>query len=247
MSVDIIYGWHVVNHVLLNNYKLIVKLFLYKKHKKVFYLSRLLNKYNINYVFVDLSFFTKILSNKNHQGIYAEINGFAYKSEAYLFKLLENIVNPLLLIFDSVMDSQNLGVCIRLSFIVGVDAIILPYNNSCFISNEIHKISCGVSLTIPIIKVVNVVRILNIIKKKNIYVLGTSEKAKISLYDENLIVSLAVIVGSECSGLRYLTMKNCDSIISIPVKGYVKSLNMAIATSVVLFEVLRQRWYNKNI
>ncbi|HFL8794931.1 MAG TPA: 23S rRNA (guanosine(2251)-2'-O)-methyltransferase RlmB [Candidatus Azosocius sp. HAIN] len=241
MKFNIIYGWHVVNHVLLNNYKLIIKLFLLKDHKKFLYILKILNKYNINYTLVELNFLNKILYNKNHQGIYAEIQEIIYKSEFYLFQLLNDIVNPLLLIFDSVIDPQNLGVCFRISSLVGVNAIILSYKNSCLITDSVHKISCGASLTVPIIKVVNIVRFLNIIKLKNIYIIGTSEKSKFSIYNENLIIPLAFVIGAECSGLRYLTMKNCDTIVSIPVQGYIKSLNMAIAVSVILFESLRQR------
>lgn len=244
MTLNIIYGWHVVNHVLLNNYKLIVRLFILKKYKNFFYLLKILDKYNIKYFFVDVSFFNKCLLYKNHQGIYAEINNMFYKSEIFLFNILDKKKKSLILIFDSVIDPQNLGVCFRVSSLVGVDAVILPFNKSCLITDVVHKISCGMSLTIPVIRIINIVRFLSVIKSKNIYVIGTSEKAQLSLYNENLNISLAVVIGSEGSGLRYLTMKNCDSVISIPISGYVKSLNMSIATSVILFEVMRQRIYN---
>lgn len=244
MIFNIIYGWHVVNHVLLNNYKLIIKIYFLKKHKKFFYILKILDKYNIKYSLVDFSFFNKMLCNKNHQGIYAEINNLIYQSEDFVYKILINKIKPLLLIFDSVIDPQNLGVCFRIASLVGVDAVILPYNKSCLITDVVHKISCGASLTVPVVKVVNIVRFLNIIKKKHIYIVGTSERSKISIYNENLNISLAIVIGSEFSGLRYLTIKNCDSVISIPIKGYVKSLNMGIATSVILFEILRQRMLN---
>ena len=149
-----------------------------------------------------------------------------------------------MLIFDSIIDPQNFGVCFRVSSLVGVDAIVVTYDNSCIITDIVHKISCGASLIIHVIKVVNLVRFLNLIKKKNIYVVGTSEKSKLSLYAESLNVSLALVMGAESCGLRYFTMKNCDSVISVPIYGYVKSLNISIAVSVILFEILRQKMYN---
>ena len=99
----------------------------------------------------------------------------------------------------------------------------------------------GAAETVPLIQVVNLARTMRWLKEREIWIVGTDDQAPKSLYETSLTGPLAVVLGAEGPGLRRLTKENCDALISIPMRGVVESLNVSVATGVVLFEALRQR------
>jgi 23S rRNA (guanosine2251-2'-O)-methyltransferase len=151
-----------------------------------------------------------------HQGVAALCtSGFGLMSEKELYHLVQNAPgSPLLLILDGVTDPHNLGACLRTADAAGVDAVIVPKNKSAPINATVRKVACGAAEVMPVVAVVNLVRCLK---------------------------SLAVVMGSEGSGLRRLTRESCDYLLSIPMSGELSSLNVSVATGVALFEVVRKR------
>jgi len=178
-----------------------------------------------------------------HQGV-AAIAEFENStlSEMSLFELLKGLDHPpLLLILDGVTDPHNLGACLRSAEAVGVDAVIIPKDNSVGLNTTVRKVACGAAETVNLVSVTNLARCLDKLKEKGVWLVGTADQAGSTLYDQDLSGAIALIMGSEGSGLRRLTRKSCDFLISIPMAGALSSLNVSVATGVCLYEARRQR------
>ncbi|MBL4580889.1 MAG: 23S rRNA (guanosine(2251)-2'-O)-methyltransferase RlmB [Gammaproteobacteria bacterium] len=178
-----------------------------------------------------------------HQGV-AAVADFENStlSEKGLFELLKGLDHPpLLLILDGVTDPHNLGACIRSADAAGVDAVIIPKDNSASLNATVRKVACGAAETVNLATVTNLARCLDKLKEEGIWLVGAADQADSSLYDQDLGGAIALIMGSEGSGLRRLTHKSCDFLISIPMAGALSSLNVSVATGVCLYEAQRQR------
>jgi 23S rRNA (guanosine2251-2'-O)-methyltransferase len=178
-----------------------------------------------------------------HQGV-AAIAEFENStlSENSLFELLKGLDHPpLLLILDGVTDPHNLGACIRSADAAGVDAVIIPQDNSASLNATVRKVACGAAETVNLATVTNLARCLDKLKEEGIWLVGAADQADSSVYDQDFSGAIALIMGSEGSGLRRLTRKSCDFLISIPMAGALSSLNVSVATGVCLYEARRQR------
>lgn len=162
-------------------------------------------------------------------------------------QLLHSLTHdPFLLVLDEVKDPHNLGACLRSADAAGVDAIIITKNNSVGLTPSVKKIASGAAETVPVIEVTNLANTIKTLQTAGIWIVGTSDKATQTLYETPLTGPLALVLGSEERGLRQLTQKYCDHLVKIPMKGYVKSLNVSVAAGVCLFEVIRQRSIDKS-
>ena len=178
-----------------------------------------------------------------HQGVAALCtSGFGLMSEKELYHLVQNAPgSPLLLILDGVTDPHNLGACLRTADAAGVDAVIVPKNKSAPINATVRKVACGAAEVMPVVAVVNLVRCLQSLKSAGVWIVGADGDARETFFSEDLSGPLAVVMGSEGSGLRRLTRESCDYLLSIPMSGELSSLNVSVATGVALFEVVRKR------
>ncbi len=154
---------------------------------------------------------------------------------------------PLYLILDEITDPQNLGSIIRTANGAGVSGIIAPKSNSVFITSSAAYVSQGALFYVNVVRVTNISRTIEDLKKRGIWVVGLSGEAEGTIYDMDFDVPLALVVGSEGRGLRRLTAENCDRILRIPMEAGVNSLNASISFAVAAYEVLRQRKYSKKI
>lgn len=147
-----------------------------------------------------------------------------------------------MLILDGIVDPRNLGSCLRCANAAGVHGVIITRHKAVQF-NEVAKKAASFSVSKnPIYYVSSLSKVLYILKKENVYIVGTSDKAKASIYMLKLgLGSIAVIMGSESKGIRKPIYKACDIVASIPMVGTVDSLNVSVATGVFLFEILRQR------
>ena len=151
--------------------------------------------------------------------------------------------SPVILILDNIIDPRNLGACIRSAAVANVDAVIINKHH-CAPTNAIaHKVSAGGFETLDIFHVTNLINCIKYLKANNIQVLGLSEHATIMHYQEDLSLPTAIIMGSEEMGIRQKTLESCDNVISLSNNSHFKSLNVSVATGVILSEVLRQRNY----
>lgn len=177
----------------------------------------------------------------NHQGVAALLAPQAQMGEHDLPNLVESVPHPLLLILDSVQDPHNLGACLRSANAAGVTAVIAPKDKAAGLTPIARKVACGAAEVTPFITVTNLARVMRELKAHGVWLFGLDGAGEQSIYQAELKGSIALILGSEGKGLRQLTRQLCDGLVSIPMAGTVSSLNVAAATSVALFEAVRQR------
>lgn len=185
------------------------------------------------------SFFNKV--DGVHQGVIATVAKQAVLKEADLLKLAETIENPLFLFLDEVQDPHNLGAILRTADATGVDAVIIPKHNSVGINATVRKVACGAAETVKLVVVSNLTRSIKDMQKTGMWMTGLAGETDKTIYDVNLTGSVGLVMGTEATGLRKLTRENCDYLAAIPMAGSVESLNVSVATGVILYEAIRQR------
>ncbi|CAD83607.1 probable tRNA/rRNA methyltransferase [Candidatus Blochmanniella floridana] len=180
-----------------------------------------------------------------HQGIIAEVIPMPALNEDYLLHFLKtkNNIIPLLLVLDGITDPHNLGACIRSADAAGVHMIIVPRDRSANVNATVRKVASGSSDRVPFVRVTNLSRTLKLLKKYNIYIVGSVLRSNQILFNTRLIDPIALVMGSESSGIRRLTRENCDKLVHIPTLQSTVSLNVSVATGIFLFETVRQRKY----
>jgi 23S rRNA (guanosine2251-2'-O)-methyltransferase len=184
----------------------------------------------------------KLAEGARHQGVVAEVVPRAGDPETQLEEALEAAGSvPLLLVLDGVQDPHNLGACLRSADAAGVAAVIVPRDRAAGITPVVRKVAAGAAETVPLVAVVNLARTLRLLKERGIWLVGTDDAADKTLFEADLKGSMALVMGSEGEGMRRLTRECCDQLVSIPMAGAVESLNVSVATGIVLYEALRQR------
>lgn len=177
-----------------------------------------------------------------HQGLALKIRAQKMRDENDLLTILENKKKPaFLLILDGVQDPHNLGACLRSAEAAGVDAVLIPDHKAVGLTPVVRKVASGATEWLPLIQVGNLSRVMRELKDLGIWFIGTDGEAKKTLFEIDLRMPLAWVMGSEGSGLRRLTRELCDFEVSIPLQGKVESLNVSVASAICLFETLRQR------
>jgi 23S rRNA (guanosine2251-2'-O)-methyltransferase len=182
----------------------------------------------------------KLAGSHGHQGVAARVE--AIPQARSLDDLLDAVEGPpLLLVLDGVTDPHNLGACLRVADGAGAHAVIAPKDHAVGINATVAKVASGAAETMPYFMVTNLARTLGELKERNIWCVGTSDDAPKTLYQVDLKAPVALVLGAEGSGMRQLTRKTCDELVSIPMKGAVESLNVSVASGVCLYEAMRQR------
>lgn len=177
-----------------------------------------------------------------HQGVAAETGPFPYAPDSLLLDpVTPDAPPPPALILDSILDPQNLGALLRTALCSGVTAAVLPKDRSALPSPAVSRASAGAMEHLPVIRVTNLVRYMEQMKTAGIWIAGLDRREGSPLYFQDLSGPLAVVVGGEEKGIRPLVRKTCDTLMSIPQKGPLNSLNASAAGAVVLYETLRQR------
>ncbi len=184
----------------------------------------------------------KLSGQQRHQGVIAGFKGSNIAAEGRLDAILDAIDgSPLVLVLDGVQDPHNLGACLRTADAAGVHLVVVCKDRSAGITPVVRRAASGAAETLAVIQATNLSRVLRNLKKRGIWLAGTSDNVPDSLYSTDLTGPLALVMGSEGSGLRRLTRELCDYLVSIPMSGGVESLNVSVATGVCLYEINRQR------
>ncbi len=193
----------------------------------------------------------KLCGSHGHQGVAARVHEIAQIHS--LDEVLENLeaaqsalpaaerAPPLILVLDGVTDPHNLGACLRVADGAGAHAVIAPKDHAAGINATVAKVASGAAETVPYFMVTNLARTLNELKERSIWVVGTSDSAARTLYQADLRGPVALVLGAEGAGMRQLTAKTCDELVSIPMRGAVESLNVSVASGICLYEAVRQR------
>jgi len=182
-----------------------------------------------------------IAHSEHHQGVAGYFHG---RPPLHLEWVLEDCRSPaLLLLLDGIQDPQNLGALIRTAEAVGVDAVITPRHRAAALTPAAVKASAGASEHLPVISVPNLAQAMARISEAGIWRVGLAAEAE-ERYDRvDYREPTAIVIGGEGEGLRQLTRRSCDRLVSLPMTGRVASLNAAAAGAAILYEAFRQRGF----
>ena len=177
-----------------------------------------------------------------HQGVVAEYESGKANPPATLKDVMDGIETDtaLVLVLDHLHDPHNLGACLRTAECAGVDAVILPKRSACPVNHTVSKVASGAVEPLNIVSVSNIVNALDVLKRHEFWIYGTSERGDAELYDVPFRGRIALVVGNEGKGMKRLVEKACDALVRIPVSGQVQSLNASVATGICLYEIRRQ-------
>ncbi len=177
-----------------------------------------------------------------HQGLVVEVLMPEELGENALRTVLEApAAVPFFLVLDHIQDPHNFGACLRTADAAGIQGVILTKDQSVGITPVVAKVASGAAETMPVYRVTNLARALAWLKEAGIWVVGAAGEAQRTVYEADLTVPLALVMGAEGKGMRRLTRESCDFLVSIPMAGPVESLNVSVATGVLLYEAVRQR------
>ncbi|MBF9252280.1 23S rRNA (guanosine(2251)-2'-O)-methyltransferase RlmB [Pontibacter sp. 172403-2] len=184
------------------------------------------------------------LTRKNHQGAVAFLSAIAYAPlNEIVTSLFEKGKNPLLLILDRITDVRNFGAIARNAECMGVDAIIIPSRGGAQINADAIKTSAGALHLIPVCREPNLKDTLDYLKDYGVQLVACTEKTEQSLADDDvdMVGPTAIIMGSEEDGISPEYLKRADARLRIPLMGQIGSLNVSVATGIILYEAMRQR------
>lgn len=183
----------------------------------------------------------------SHQGVMAEAKPYAYASLQDVIAAAEKDAQArngaaLVLLLDHITDAGNLGAIARSAEVVGASGIIIPNKRSAHVTAATYKSSAGAIINLKIAQVANLGQAIERLKEAGFWIAGASEHATESIWGANLKGKMGLVMGNEEEGLARLTRENCDFLMALPQVGTTQSLNVAQASTAVMYEWLRQNW-----
>ena len=213
-----------------------------RKDKKHLAFIEQIQRLSISLEKIDRKRLDKMADGKNHQGIVVEVEMPSVHSEKELKHIIATMCEvPFFLILDQVQDPHNLGACLRTADASGVHGIIITKDNSSGITPVVCKVASGAAETVPVYQVTNLARTCRWLKEQNIWLMGATGDTEQSVFSADLTIPLALIMGTEGTGMRRLTQQQCDFLVKIPMLGQVESLNVSVAAGIMMYEVVKQR------
>ena len=183
----------------------------------------------------------ELSQTKNHQGVMAMISAHEYAELEDIFVLAEKKgESPFIVILDNITDPHNLGAIIRTANSAGVHGVIIPKRRAVGITPVVAKSSAGAVEYVPVVRVTNIARTIEELKERNVWVACADMDGEI-YYKSNLKGAMAVVVGNEGDGVSRLVKEKCDFVVKVPMYGEISSLNVSVAASLLMYEVVRQR------
>jgi 23S rRNA (guanosine2251-2'-O)-methyltransferase len=184
----------------------------------------------------------RLTGGARHQGAVASYKRPEAQGEHDLESLVEAAGSEaLFLILDGVQDPHNLGACLRSAEAAGVTAVVIPKDRAVGITPIVRKASAGAADRVPLVRATNLARAMEILRDAGVWITGLVADSEQSIHAADFKGPTALAIGGEGEGLRRLTRERCDYLAKIPMRGSVESLNVSVATGIVLFEALRQR------
>lgn len=212
-----------------------------QKGPAVFEIQKLAKQFRIKITELPQKKFSELSNDSHTQGVIAVKSSQKYLELDEIIEKSKQSALPFLLVLDSIQDPHNLGAILRSAECAGVDGVIITKHNSASVTETVVKTSAGASEHVLICKVSNLSQALKELKDAGFWIAGSYLEGAKNYSEVNYKMPLAVVMGNEEKGLRRLTAENCDFLIKIPMKGKIQSLNVSVATGILLFEVLRQR------
>ncbi|WP_448549042.1 23S rRNA (guanosine(2251)-2'-O)-methyltransferase RlmB [Thalassotalea fusca] len=244
---EVVLGIHAISALIKRSPERFKELFFLKgrEDERLLPIVNLARKHGIPAQFVHRKVLDEKSRGEQHQGVLARVTPGKTFTENDLDDILatceRNQADPFLLILDGVTDPHNLGACLRNADAAGVHAIVVPKDNAARITSTVRKVAVGAAETIPLVQVTNLARTMKALQKQGIWIIGTAGETDTCIYDVALSGPMALVMGAEGKGMRRLTRENCDQLVKLPMAGEVSSLNVAVATGICLYEIVRQR------
>ncbi len=193
--------------------------------------------------FEDRGQLDRVANTRDHQGVVAIA---AARAATTLEDILDRANQSksqagLIVLLDGVEDPHNLGAVIRTALAAGAHGVVIPERRAAGLTDTVARASAGALAHLPVAKVTNLARSMEELKEAGYWLVGLDEEGQKSYTEVDYTSPTGIVMGSEGKGLHELTRKRCDFVVSLPTTGPVKSLNVSVATGVVLFEAIRQR------
>ncbi len=182
------------------------------------------------------------LSTKNHQGVVCVLSAVRYVPvENLIDKAYADGRSPFFLILDRVTDVRNFGAMARTAECAGLDGIIIEEKGNAPITGDAVKTSAGALNHLPVCRVPDLKKTFKLLQNNGIQIIACIEKAEKSLYDIDLKIPTALVLGSEEDGISEDLLRTADILVKIPMKGKIESLNVSVAAGIAIYEVVRQQ------
>jgi len=213
-----------------------------EKHGSILKILALAKEKRVITAEVERNKLNEMAQTPNHQGVIAIVPPYAYcEVEDILQEAEAKQEKPFVLILDGIEDPHNLGSIIRSAETAGVHGIIIPKRRAASVNSTVNKVSAGAVQHMKIARVNNITDTIKELKDKGLWIYGTDMEAPKYYYEEDWKGPTAIVIGSEGFGMSRLVKENCDILVKIPMKGKITSLNAAVSTGIVIYEVVKQR------
>lgn len=227
----IVYGKNVFNEIK-NNPAQIRKVYLSNSFNDK-QIMELIKNNKIKYVSIKNNELDKITNSTNHQGIAIAIDDYQYS------KLEDTYDDELIVILDHIEDPHNLGAIIRTCETAGIKNIIIPKDRSANVNATVMKTSAGALEYVNVCQVTNINQTINKLKKEGFFIYGSSLMGK-DFNQVDYAKKVVLIIGNEAKGISKVVTKNCDELITIPMKGKLNSLNASVAAGILIYKVINK-------
>jgi 23S rRNA (guanosine2251-2'-O)-methyltransferase len=192
---------------------------------------------------VDTKRLNQITAGANHQGIAAQAAAHTYHD---LDEMIETALGaakiPVIIAADSITDPHNLGAILRTAEALGAQGMVIPQRRAVGVTATVAKVAAGALEHLPVARVVNLKRALETLKEKGFWIYGLASEASQPVHGTTFDRPTVIVVGAEGSGLSLTVQQSCDTLVSIPLRGTVPSLNASVATGMALYEIYRNQW-----
>jgi 23S rRNA (guanosine2251-2'-O)-methyltransferase len=241
-----VYGLHAVRALLLRSPSRVRQLWLQRgrNDERSAEIERLARAAHVGVERVELARLQSRVGDVVHQGAVAEVAPLPTWREDELLAAIvaqDPRAAPLVLALDGVQDPHNLGACLRTADACGALAVVVPKDRSAPLNAAARKVAAGAAETTPVVTVTNLVRALDLLKDAGLWIVGADAAAPRTAREIDLTGPRCLVLGAEGTGLRELTRRHCDWLVRLPSLGAVESLNVSVATGMLLYEALRQR------
>lgn len=229
---------------LLESKKDINKIFIAKgeKHGSINKIIAIAKEQRVVIVEKDRKQLEEMSQTQNCQGVIAIVPPYEYCEVEDIMKTAkERKEDPFIIILDGIEDPHNLGSIIRTAETAGVHGIIIPKRRAATVNSTVNKASAGAVEHMKIARVTNISDTIEELKREGLWICGTDVETNKYYYNQDLKGSIGIVIGNEGKGISEKVKKNCDFLVKIPMQGKIESLNAAVSTGIVVYEVVKQR------
>ena len=237
---NVIIGRNPVTEILKND-RPVDKLMVSSREGSMIKIVAMAKEKSIPVISVEKAALDRIAGGRPHQGVVAYVSPYEYAEMEDIFALAEERgEDPFIIILDNLEDPHNLGAIMRSAECAGAHGIIIPRRHACGLTEVVAKSSAGAIEYMPVVKVTNIAQTIEELKEKGIWVAACDMGGR-NYYEQDMKGKIAVVIGSEGSGISKLVRDKCDFVVSMPMVGRITSLNASNAAAIIIYEIRKQR------